>query len=110
MAPVNFESLAKTAFTSVKNVLGTEVIYTPKTGGIFNIRGVFDDRGEEIDPDSERLISTNAFTLGIKFADLPKLPVKGDRVQIQGVKYQVINILEDGALDASTVLHLHKEC
>lgn len=113
MSPSDFESLAKTAFDKIKVTLGVkagDAIYQPKSGGQFSIRGVFDDRAEQVDPDTERVISSNVFTFGVKLDDLPRAPEKGDKVIIKNVKYRVINSLEDGVPDASTVLILHREC
>lgn len=111
MAPVNFENLCKAAFDQIKSGLGTiegEIVYEPKAGGSFEIRGVFDDRGEEIDPDTEQLVSTNIYTLGVKLDDLPFTPDKGDSVTIKNQLYRVINALEDGVPGVSTVLVLHR--
>lgn len=110
MPPVDFENLACNAFNTIKCTLGIDVIYRPKSGGSFNIRGVFDDRAIEVDPDTEIVVSSNVFTLGIKLTDLPNYPVKGDIVIIKNIKYRVIDSKEDGVPDVSTVLFLHKVC
>ena len=108
MPPQDFEDLAKGAFDSIKCGLGIDVSYRPKLGGVFSIRGVFDDRAQEVDPDTEQPVSSNIFTLGIKLDDIPRAPVKGDRVIIKKQVYKVINALEDGVPDASVVLVMHK--
>ncbi len=108
MPPVDFESLCKKAFDEIKCGLGTEVRYQPKAGGIYSIRGVFDDRIQEVDPDTEQVISSNAFTLGIKLDDIPFLPKKGDVVLVKDSRFKVIEVREDGVPDASVVLILHK--
>lgn len=110
MPPRDFEALAKNAFDKIKCTLGLEVTYNPKLGGTHKIRGVFDDRMQEVDADAEVIISSNRFTLGIKLDDLPVEPDKGDIVIIKKIKYQVIDTLEDGVVGASTVLVLHKVC
>ncbi len=108
MPPTDFEQLAKNAFNPIKNTLGIAAIYLPKAGGQVDIRGVFDDRSQEVDPDTEVPVSSNIYTLGVKLEDLPAIPVKGDKVIIKNITYQVINNLEDGVPDASTVLILHR--
>lgn len=110
MPPIDFEKLTKHAFDRIKSAIGTEATYLPKTGGIFTIRGVFDDRAEQVDADGERLISSNLFTFGIKLDDLPAAPKKGDKVRIDGVTYRVIESVEDGVPDVSAVLIMHKDC
>lgn len=107
--PIDFEALAKNAFDEIKCTLGIEALYRPKAGGQFSIRGVFDDRAQEVDPDTEIPVSSNVYSLGIKLADIsPFKPTKGDKVIIKNVSYRVIDSLEDGVPDASTVLILHK--
>lgn len=108
MPPIDFEALAKSAFDEIKCTLGIDALYYPKSGGEFSIRGVFDDRAQEVDPDTEIAISSNIYSLGIKLADIPFAPKKGDKVIIKKISYQVIDSLEDGVPDASTVLILHK--
>lgn len=108
MPPVDFETLAKGAFDEIKCTLGVTCEYLPKRGGRIEIQGVFDDRAQEVDPDTEINISSNIFTLGVKFNDLPAKPAKGDRVKIKNKYYQVIDSLEDGVPEASTVLVLHE--
>jgi len=111
MSPNDFEDLAKGAFDIIKTSLGTKVLeatYKPKQGGAFKLRGVFDDRAQEIDPDTEQHVSSNVFTFGIKLDDIPNLPVKGDKVVIKNQLYRVIEALEDGVPGVSTVLVLHR--
>jgi len=108
MPPFDFDKLAKTAFRRIKKALGTPVTYKPKKGGEFNFKAVFDDRAQEVDPDTERPVSSNAFTLGIQLSDIPFEPEKGDTVIIKQVKYRVENPLEDGVPGVSVVLFMHR--
>lgn len=107
--PNDFESLAKFAFDKIKVTLGINVTYIPKIGAPIEIQGVFDDRAQQVDPDTEIVVSSNVFTFGIKLADLPAKPQKGDKIVIKTITYIVIDSLEDGVPDASTVLVLHKD-
>lgn len=108
MPPVDFEALAKAAFDEIKCGLGTEAEYLPKSGGQFSVRGVFDDRIQEVDPDTEIAVSSNIYSFGVKIDDLPAPPQKGDKVLISGVAYRVIDSQEDGAQGVSTFLIMHK--
>lgn len=108
MAQQNFPKMAKAAFDQIKCGLGVDADYQPKAGGSHEIRGIFDDRVQEVDPDTEQPITSQVFTLGIELADLPSLPVKGDAVFIDDVEFRVIEIREDGVPGVSVVLILHK--
>lgn len=109
MPPVDFDKLAdKVIFHATENLGRGEIVYKPKKGGEYIIRGVFDDRAEQVDPDTEQVISTNIFTLGIRLADLPDAPAKGDRVGIGSDWFRVIDCREDGVPGVSAVLYMHK--
>lgn len=108
MPPVDFDVLAARAFDQIKRSLTVEALYIPKTGAPKRIRGVFDDRVQEVDPDTERVISSNIYTLGIKLSDLSAVPVKGDRVRIKRIDYLVQDSREDGVPGVSTVLILQR--
>jgi len=106
-----FENLANGAFNIIKRSLGLkdgEATYFPKAGGSINIRGVFDDQAIEVDPDTEKVISSNVFTFGIQLRDLPAEPEKGDRIKIKETMYRVNDSQEDGVPGVSAVLVLHK--
>ena len=106
---IDFDVLAASAFENIKCALAIEALYLPKAGAPKKIRGVFDDRAQEVDPDTDKVISSNVYTFGAKISDIPgKKPVKGDKLVIRNVAYQVIDSREDGVPDVSTVLILHK--
>lgn len=109
MPPNDFASLANSAFDTIKNIVGNgEALYLPKSGGQFSVKGPFDDRAREVDPDTNQLISSNVFTFGLHLSDIPVSPSKGDKLIIDGTAYQVIKSEEDGVPGVSTVLILHK--
>ena len=108
MPPIDFEEMASDAFEEIKCAVGIEATYFPKVGAPVDIVGIFDDRAQEVDPDTEIAISSNVYTLGIKLADLPNLPVKGDTVRIKNIDYRVIDSKEDGAPGVSAVLILQR--
>ena len=113
MPPGDFESLASAAFDEIKRGLGNKVgdaTYRRKRDGrlIKNIQGIFDDRAQQVDPDTEQVISSNLYTFGVKLADIQGDPEKGDQVIVKGVTYTVVDSLEDGVQGVSTVLVLHR--
>lgn len=108
MPPIDFEQHTKDAFEEIKCAVGIAAIYIPKTGGQFSIVGIFDNRAQEIDPDTEIPVSSNVYTFGLKLDDIPFAPVKGDQLLIKTIRYRVIDVLEDGVDDVSVVLILHR--
>lgn len=108
MPPIDFEVLAETAFKAIKGGLSTPVTYQPKQGGSFPIRGIFDDRVQEIDPDTQIPVSGNVYSLGVQLSDIPFPPEKGDVVIIKTISYKVIEAQEDGVEGVSSFLILHK--
>lgn len=109
----NFQDLADCAFDSIKSALGQDAIYKTKNGASFSVRGVFSDNHVEVDPDTERLISSNVYAFGMKLKDIPIQnfkPQKGDRLVYNQETYRVIDSREDGVPGVSTELILHKEC
>lgn len=108
MPPINFEDLAEKAFDAIQDTLSTDAIYKPKAGGQFKIRGPFDDRAQQVDPDTEQVISSNIFTFGLQLSDLKSPPKKGDSLVVKNQTYKVIDSQEDGVPGVSVVLILHK--
>ena len=88
---------------------GEPVTYYPKkaTGG-FKIQAIFDGPFEQVDPDTEVLVASNQYTLGVKLADLPFPPCKGDRVSVRSVSYLVVDSQEDG--QGGSEMILHRQC
>lgn len=109
MPPIDFKDLAKGVFDEVKHSLSTDAIYIPKSGGQFPVRGPFDDRVQEVDPETQVVISSNRFSFGLKLDDIPEPPEKGDTIIISDITYIVIEPREDGVPEASVALILHRE-
>lgn len=105
-----FDALADKAFKHVRRVFNTTVTWLPKAGGRFSFEGIWDDAAILVDPDTEVQVSTNVFTLGFRYRDLPEKPVKGDRAIINGNTYKVVEVKEDGVEGVSGVLVMHKVC
>ena len=104
----SFDKLADKAFKPIRKTFNTPTEWLPKSGGRFNILCIFDDNTVLVDPDTEQPISSNLFTLGIRFADVAEYPVKGDKARVNGKLYRVIEVKEDGVEGVSGVLILHK--
>lgn len=106
MPPLDFRTLACNILDAAKSCFGEDVLYVPKVGTPLNIRGIFDNQFEQIDPDTEIVISSNQPTLGIKLNDLPLPPAKGDKVFVRDIEYRIVDSQEDGV--AGSLLFLHK--
>lgn len=104
--PRDFRDLACNILDACKACFGESVKYVPKVGAPFDIRGIFDNQFEQVDPDTEIVVASNQPTLGIKLADLPLPPAKGDKVFVRDLEYRVIDSQEDGV--AGAVLFLHR--
>ena len=103
--PVDFRELACEVLDLCECVFGEDVTYEPIRGGSYEIRGIFDNQFEQVDPDTEVVIASNAPTLGVKLADLPGPPVKGDIVIIREKRFRVIDSQEDGVVGSTLLLH-----
>jgi len=108
MSPTDFRKHANDILDAAKFVFGEHdeaVIYSPKRGGSYTIVGIFDNQFEQIDPNTEQVVAANQPVLGIRLADLPYAPEKGDGVIVRGKRYRVIDSQEDGVAGASLFLH-----
>ncbi len=82
-------------------VFGREVTYLPESGGQAAIRAVFQPAREAEDA------SPGVYAvLFVRLLDLPAAPVRGDELEIEGVRYKVFDIEADSA--SAAVLRLRK--
>ena len=82
-------------------VFGREVTYLPEAGGQAAIRAVFQPAREAEDA------SPGVYAvLFLRLADLPAAPVRGDEVEIDGVRYKVFDIEADA--EGAAVLRLRR--
>jgi hypothetical protein len=82
-------------------VFGREVTYLPEAGGQARVRAVFQPAREAEDS------SPGVYAvLFVRLADLPAAPMRGDEVEIGGVRYKVFDIEADA--EGAAVLRLRK--
>ena len=75
---------------AVVKTFGREVVYLPEAGAQAAIRAVFQPAREAEDA------SPGVYAvLFVRLADLPAVPVRGDDVEIGGVRYKVFDIEAD---------------
>lgn len=104
--PPGFKGLVDDALGILTDCLGEKVEYRSCKGGIETIDAVFDRDYVAVDPDTERVISSNSPMIGVRLRDLPSKPVKGDIVVIGSEEFQVIDSREDGQGGAALFLHI----
>lgn len=91
---------------TITHCMGDDVVYKPKKGGTFTIRGIYDEKFEQIDADTEELIASNIPSLGINLADLPFPPEQGDEVRLyDGRCFLVTDSREDGLGGSTLLMH-----
>ncbi len=82
-------------------VFGREVLYLPEVGGQAAVQAVFQPAREAEDA------SPGVYAvLFVRLSDLPAAPVRGDEVEIEGVRYKVFDIEADA--EGAAVLRLRK--
>lgn len=91
-------------------ILGEKIIYEYVEGGTVEIDAIFDNEWEQVDPDTERVVSSNQPILGVKLKDLDRMPKTNDIVYIKrdNEKYVVHDSREDGQGGVSLFLRLQK--
>jgi hypothetical protein len=86
---------------AVVDIFGREVVYLPEAGGATTVRAVFQAVREPEDS------SPGVYAvLFVRMAELPAAPVRGDEVEIEGVRYKVFDIEADA--EGAAVLRLRK--
>ncbi|MCC6395033.1 MAG: hypothetical protein IT167_30865 [Bryobacterales bacterium] len=86
---------------AVVNAFGREVLYLPEAGGHATVRAVFQAVREAEDA------SPGVYAvLFVRLADLAAAPVRGDEVEIGGIRYKVFDIEADA--EGASVLRLRQ--
>ncbi len=80
--------------------------YVPKSGTSFDIRGIFDNEYQAVDPNTQAVVSSLVPNIGIKLSDLPQSPVNGDMVIVKDQKYRISEVQKD--VHGGARLFLHK--
>lgn len=84
------------------------VSYLPKDRAGFEVRAVFDNAYQAIDPTTQEVITSTKPMIGVKLADFEEKlakPRQDDKVIIKEVTYTVIDVQPDGQGGASLILH-----
>lgn len=103
---VDFRTHVNRILKHAVTAFGEDVIVYPKAGGVYKIRGVFDNDYQAVDPDTEKTISANLPALGINLNDVSVDLAQGDQVKVRGTMFVVSDKREDG--QGGAVLFLQK--
>ena len=92
----NFKDDVDVLLNAAIDTFGELVKYYPVSGGVQEIRGVFDQNYFPVDPDTEVVISDNQPVLGVNLNELSFHPSISDKVEIDKVMFRVVDVREDG--------------
>jgi hypothetical protein len=84
---------------AVVQTFGREVVYLPEAGGAATVRAVFQP-AREVEDAAPGVYAV----IFVRLSDLPAAPVRGDEVEIEGVRYKVFDIEADA--EGAAVLRL----
>lgn len=101
----DFREKVNRVLTHGMETFGETVTFYPKSGGVYQVKAVFDNAYEAIDPDTEQLISANQPTLGVNLNEIEFEMRQGDQVQVRDTRYQITDKREDGQGGALLLLH-----
>lgn len=102
---VDFRDRVDKLLKVATRTFGEDVTFMPRVGGLYVIKGIFDNDYEAIDPDTEEVISSNQPMVGINLHSLDVSPKQGDKFRVRNLTYKVIDVREDGQGGASCFLH-----
>jgi hypothetical protein len=102
---VDFRTRVDRVLNHCTNIFGEEIIFYPKKGGVYKVRGVFDNEYRTIDPDTEQVLSVNQPALGINLNDFPIEISIEDSVKVRGLLFKIVDKREDGQGGALLMLH-----
>ena len=111
----DFRSLVDDVLGACTDSFGEEVTFYPTEengGGVYEMRAIFDNAYQAVDPETEEIISANQSALGINLNDFQRegCPVnKNDKFKVRDIFYRVIDVQEDGQGGATVLVHKIRE-
>lgn len=103
---MDFRSHVNDILKTSTAAFGENVKFYPKDGGLFVIRGIFNNEYQALDLDSRQVVSDSQPTLGVNLNDI-KFPLKAKQceVEIRQIRFGIIDVQEDGQGGALLMLH-----
>lgn len=84
---------------------GTEIIYRPRAGGFFHLKGIFFNDFSEKNSSMDAEIFSQQLNVDLKLSDLSFTPKEDDTVEIKNQIYRVNSIKYDGLGMATLFLY-----
>lgn len=105
---MGFADLLAAGDRAAREILGSEIVYTPGTGAPVTVNGIFDALYVRADPAGEPGISTSGPAVFLTLADLPSDPYTDDdaTVTVGGTVYAAHTVQKDGQGAVVMLLHL----
>lgn len=100
-----WRNLTDRIIKTTRDTFGETVTYKPKAGGSYQIKAIFDNEYQLVDPDTQATISTSQPVLGVRLRDLQAPPKRGDIVVVNGASYQIVENKDDSWGHSQLVLH-----
>tara|TARA_R110000803_G_scaffold162194_1_gene225791 strand:+ start:6796 stop:7152 length:357 start_codon:yes stop_codon:yes gene_type:complete len=104
---VDFRDRVDKLLKVATKVIGETCEWRPLQGGIYQIKGIFDNDYEAVDASTEQLISSQIPALGVNLHQLSGRPKPGDGIIVRNLAYKITEVREDG--QGGATLFLHKE-
>lgn len=104
---MNFRKSVDKVLQASMRTFGEHVEFHPQAGGIFVVKGIYDDSFHSVDPDTQQVVSVNQPNLGVNLNDLKFTVKRGDIVVIRETSFTVEDKQDDG--QGGSRLFLHKE-
>lgn len=103
---VDFRDRVDKVLKSCTREFGEDCTYYPSDrNGSYKLRGIFDNDWQQVDPDTEQVISSNQPVLGVNLFDLNFEIKPGGKVKIRNLMYKIYDVREDGQGGASLLMH-----
>lgn len=102
---VDFRDRVDRLLDKCTKTFGEKIIYYPKSGGSYPIEAIFDNDYENVDPETEQVVSSNQPVIGVNLNDLKFEMKKDDQARVRNLMYRVVEVREDGQGGASLFLH-----
>lgn len=84
---------------------GELVKFYPQSGGVFQVKAIFDNEASALDLDTEQVLSVNQPRIGVNLNDLKFDVRQGDKVVVRDVEFRIQDKVEDGQGGATLQLH-----